>query len=775
VFDELVNKRAWLAWKADAVDGKVPYTERRSRLQPDRPRKASDKNSADWLTLAQARSLAARCHLDGVSLVLAYSDGSNWVLGGADLDTCRSADGTLTPWAAEAVGHLKSYTEISPSGTGLKIFFKVPASSVAKRATNKWVESSWTGRHAPGIQLNLAQGQFTITGNRHDGAPDELRLVSDDDLKWLRQLAQRTFPKATTDQGDGHNQEADTMRALLPWVPPECDRDRWCQVGMALKERFGEDGWSLWNDWSRGSASKYPGVEAAQKQWARLGPSQRDRPVTVWSVCLWAFNGHFAVVNEAGKTWVFTWAFDATMQRPALQRISFDNLRKQYDNRALAGGGDKPAPVPLASWWLQHAARRQYLGGVTFDPTGRAPADCWNLWQGFGVVAAPGDWSLLRNHLIEIVCGGNVELAEYLLSLLARVVQFPHLQGEVAVVLRGDKGTGKGILLRAVVRLLGRHGAQVFHPEHLVGRFNEHLRDLVALYADEAFYAGDKKHEGILKGLITEPSFQIEVKYGPVVLVRNMLHLFLSSNSDWVVPATRDERRFFVLDVLNTRQRDFPYFAAIEQQLANGGLAAMLYDLLQRDISGFEPRQVPQTEALREQQRLGMNSLERWWKAALDREFVWNSRFGADCFTIWYEFYATELLHNSYVQWCNDNRPFDRKSLEQLGTFMTSIYGRSKRPRGRYPIRELGAMVRRDDTEDKVSYDGEGRMTDAGDHKDLDHTTAQWKERPQGYRVGGINEARWRFSQVYSFVAWEGEGSSVPFDTRPDHNQEENF
>src|SRR3954452_13751561 len=46
-----------------------------------------------------------------------------------------------------------------------------------------------------------------------------------------------------------------------------------------------------------------------------------------------------------------------------------------------------------AAVWLEHRNRRQFLGGVVMDPTNKAPADCWNLWQGFAVEPQPGDWS----------------------------------------------------------------------------------------------------------------------------------------------------------------------------------------------------------------------------------------------------------------------------------------------------------------------------------------------------------------------------------------------
>jgi phage/plasmid-associated DNA primase len=353
------------------------------------------------------------------------------------------------------------------------------------------------------------------------------------------------------------------------------------------------------------------------------------------------------------------------------------------------------------------------------------------LWRGFAVEPKPGDWSLMRHHILHVICSGVVEHGEYLLNWIARLLQHPNIAGEVAIVLRGGKGVGKGILGRWIAKAFGQHGIQIFHSAQLVGRFNEHLRDCVFLFADEAFYAGDKQHEGALKGLVTEPFLPIEGKYQRVVLVPNMLHLILASNNDWVIPASSDERRYCALDVADTRCGDLAYFAAIEDQMRKGGLAAMLHDLLARDISGFEVRQVPQTEALRIQKTLSLNSLEQWWLAVLSRGFIWKSRYGARYFREWHEFYSTELLHRSYSQWCRENRPRDHKSREALGKMLGPLYQPS-RPREAHPLYELEA-IDVDPSEKRGNW--------------LDKHSIVWGDHPRGYLVGSLEEARIRFSE----------------------------
>lgn len=467
------------------------------------------------------------------------------------------------------------------------------------------------------------------------------------------------------------------------------------------------------------------------------------------------FDTKYAVVNEAGKAVVYERTADHLRNREVLVRISYEDLKKFYQNRKItikpraARQGNRQSKEIIrsaAEFWLSHRERRSYLGGVVFDPTNKAPASYWNLWTGFAVNPAPGDWSLMQDHLLRVCCGGENRDVEYLLDLAARMYQQPHLPGEVVTVLRGPEGSGKGIFLRYLVHGFGQHGLQITNAQHLVGNFNGHLRDLVALFADEAFYAANPQHVRVLKGLISEPTIAIEDKYRTVVQVPNMLHIWMASDADWVVPMSLRDRRFFVRDVADNRVGQLAYFKAIADQMENGGLAAMIWDLLRRDISGFSFRAIPRTAAMKAQQTLSLGSDARWWLAVLQRGFVWKTRHGTPWFTEWSEdgFYTTELLWRSYTQWCEEARPYDRKTREQLGIFFRAIY-QPARPRLEHPVFEIDSIDRRD-------LDGIPDAVKGGwlkEPKSLDEVAMVEKENQPGYRVGDLDEARDRFLDQY--------------------------
>jgi Family of unknown function (DUF5906) len=341
-------------------------------------------------------------------------------------------------------------------------------------------------------------------------------------------------------------------------------------------------------------------------------------------------NAKYCVVQDGGKVDVLMFERHVQMigkfvhARDVPVFLSFESLRNKYCNQTVCvteqqrNGATTLTPKQLGHWWLKHPGRRQY-DGIIFQPGGaEVIANKLNLWKGWGVEPKPGDWSLMREHIKTVVAAGNGESDSYAMNWLAWGVQHPAQRAETALVLKGKRGTGKGTLGNAMMRLYGQHATHISSADHLTGRFNAHLRDACFLFADEAYWPGDKSAEGSFKRLITEQTLFIEGKGRNGVTVPNMLHVMMASNEDWIVPAGEHERRFVVLEVSDCHIQDETYFDALYAQLEDGGYAAMLHDLLHHDISGWHPRRLPKTTTLLDQQRLSLSPLDQWWVELLE-------------------------------------------------------------------------------------------------------------------------------------------------------------
>ena len=330
---------------------------------------------------------------------------------------------------------------------------------------------------------------------------------------------------------------------------------------------------------------------------------------------------HAVIGNMGGKCRIIEEVIDRGRPdgRTILTKQSFEDFRNRYRHiKVIVGYNDDGQPIekPAGAFWIDHPMRRQYET-ITFAP-GREVEDAYNLWRGFAVDSLPGDkHASFLAHVRDNVCSGNPEYYNYLVGWMARAVQHPDSTGEVAVVLRGGRGTGKSFFAKMFGRLFGRHFLQVANSQHLVGNFNAHLRDSVVVFGDEAFYAGDKKHESILKTLVTEENIVIEGKGVDAEPSRNYVHLILASNDEWVVPAGLDERRFFVLEMSEGHKQDHAYFETIKRDLEAGGFENLLHFLRTYDLSDFEVRKVPNTDALEEQKGHSLPPVQLFFRACL--------------------------------------------------------------------------------------------------------------------------------------------------------------
>jgi len=339
-----------------------------------------------------------------------------------------------------------------------------------------------------------------------------------------------------------------------------------------------------------------------------------ERPIRLNQANAANINKAFRLVNIGGKVRIVFMGGKSSLDRSVrVPEIWLeDDFKRALRNKTVEieskneDGDVKVTRMPLATWWLAKKDRYTY-NGLIFDATHcETEEDEINLWHGFSVKGGPGDWSLMREHIRHNIANGDAASDNYIMKWLAWAVQNPTKHCEVAIVfLSEEKGTGKGFLGRAMCRMFGAHGLQISQRSHLVGKFNAHFMQCGFLFCDEVIWPGHKEDEGVLKALITEPTLTVEPKGINAYSVLNALKLMLASNEKWVVPASGNERRYAVFEVSDKHKQDHGYFKRISEQLDNGGLAAMLHDLLSMELEGWHPRQdIPQTEALARQKTL---------------------------------------------------------------------------------------------------------------------------------------------------------------------------
>lgn len=101
-----------------------------------------------------------------------------------------------------------------------------------------------------------------------------------------------------------------------------------------------------------------------------------------------------------------------------------------------------------------------------------------------------------------------------------------------------------------------------------------------------------------LKGIISEPTINLERKGIDPEPMPNYARLIFASNSNQVLRASIRERRYLVLEPSAAIAQQKGYFDRLHDWINNNGAAHLLDYLLKHDIGNFDPRRAPATAAL---------------------------------------------------------------------------------------------------------------------------------------------------------------------------------
>lgn len=621
---EIRGLKRWVVWKAQKDEGrdkvrKIPCSPLTSEAIG-----AVERWMEHWVTADEACAAAIERQFNGIGFV--FKERENCV--GVDFDDARDATtGSIDPVVSDWLRWFPSYTEVSPSGTGIHVIGKghisraltataLPNSKATVEIYSDGRYFTWTGQRlneegVNDIQTGLDKLLQQLAVKSKDEPTDRpmskstAQRVYKDYLHSLRSaiegagnatlnaaafFAGRAFAAGVFDQTAD-----DVQKEMLDIVTKE-----WAHPHSQHGARQ-----TIQSGWSTGFAKP---LIIKESEWPDIEQTIEE------------FNRDYYVVRNFGGKLRICWE----EQNPTYTKGKHLLLGNQHprdfeqfnrNKKIQVGENDDGTPIKKnkASVWLDSPIRREF-DKVVFVPGRDLGSNIRNLWRGFAFEPKKGDCSLYLAHLRENICSNNDTEYHYLIKWMAYAVRHPNEQGHAAIVIKGQKGVGKNVAAEAFAALWGQHALIVSDSKRITNSFNAHLRALCVLIADEAFFAGDRSHEGTLKSLITGSEIPIESKGVDVVSVPNLLHIIILSNDSWVVPASTDERRYLALNCASSQRGSQKYFGAILRQLKDGGYAALLHHLMYEvDLDGFNVRNVPYTKELRVQMTESLRNVEKAW------------------------------------------------------------------------------------------------------------------------------------------------------------------
>lgn len=294
----LADLRRWVGWRwVDKPDGSRDKPPFRGDF-PDFH--ASSTNPSSWVAFRVAADTCAAGKLDGVGYVCADdAERVYW-----DLDNCRDPiTGHLADWAARYVEEADSYTEITPSGRGLRIIgihdgtLRTPIHRAYK------LPGGGTGE----VYFRAAR-YITVTGNRLPGTPDTLNDITGTVLDLLAAAGKAHAVNQPEFTGTASREAAiaplGDVRAALAIIPNDDQHyEDWVRTGIATFAATGGtgEGFEAWQSWSAKSA-KHQDAECL-RVWRSIERSPPKR-IGYGSLCYMAraINPLFVAPSWLGTT-----------------------------------------------------------------------------------------------------------------------------------------------------------------------------------------------------------------------------------------------------------------------------------------------------------------------------------------------------------------------------------------------------------------------------------------------------------------------------------------
>ncbi len=262
----LIEVSRWVLWKWDRNNkgkwSKVPCNNHGHDCDAHDPRNWHDFATVERIASSQGFGIGFVFNGDGIN--------------GIDLDDCRDPDtGKLKGWAEDIINHLGTYCEVSPSGTGVKLFIR---GTLPEKFDKQYDRPDDDGE----VEIYATGRFFTVTGQRVYNTPDDVRDRPAQLLSVLKLFKSwKTEKKSGGDENEKAQKSDNSIRtgdddratalAALAVLDPNMHHEQWIKTGMAVHSVDSSASMLCeWDQWSAGSPDRYTDGDCA-KRWASFG------------------------------------------------------------------------------------------------------------------------------------------------------------------------------------------------------------------------------------------------------------------------------------------------------------------------------------------------------------------------------------------------------------------------------------------------------------------------------------------------------------------------
>jgi hypothetical protein len=267
-----------------------------------------------------------------------------------------------------------------------------------------------------------------------------------------------------------------------------------------------------------------------------------------------------------------------------------------------------------------------------------------------------------------------------------------------APLLHGKQGIGKSTMVTQWLKpIYARHFFEATSLDTMLGTFNSHLANAMLVFGNEAIWGGDVRMEGRLKSLITDPISEVTQKFHDTIQVSNHKRWIFASNADHPIPVGNSNRRFAVYEVSDNKRGDYQFWNQLSTLKTDGGVAGLMFDLLNEPLAGFHPERDLPTDGIAPYKLRSDSPLIQWLNDTLEDAEIKRADQRHDCYAPWEGAVTKTVMYESYCAFARarnkmieSSSAFFRKLKNDIGVIEPGDF----RPRSSKDIRPRSVLLK---------------------------------------------------------------------------------
>lgn len=436
----------------------------------------------------------------------------------------------------------------------------------------------------------------------------------------------------------------ETFKKHMKSFKPRYDYVDWLDIGYICFNNFdgGEDGLDIWNEYSKNDDKGYDGKKVLIKQWdvfkkqfninkKKLSYKRLIKYHDEDYPCKNKYEKYYKegrLIEEMNKECFFYTATSDIIyiinDEIIVNKSKIAELKyKKYCFNIPNPNTNSPVKfikVNPFNLWLENIDRKD-IDKIIFDPTTTEQKEnTFNTWTGFNYTNTNDyDNNKIKDflfHIKDVLADGDNIQYEYILNWIAHIFQKPYKRTNTCLVFKSIQGVGKTIIMDILGKMLNeKYYISTNSLDAILGHFTSSGANKLLVNFNETNWGGDVKMEGKFKSFITDDIYKFEKKGKDPIYINNLANSIITSNKDWLVAMTRDDRRFNLMECKNEKLSKDKALKILDTDLQH-----LFNYFMNRDISNFDPSIYKRSQFAEEQIEMNYDSVQIFWKNFIDNE-----------------------------------------------------------------------------------------------------------------------------------------------------------